>query len=130
MKTRMIVVASILVMLGANLGWAQVDQTLRVNIPFAFTVGEKELPPGVYEFSREALNSAIRVCNVKGGPSADVLLVSRLWRASHRTSGGYHVVFHQMGARHIFAEMWIPQSNGFLLANTKGTYNTKTITFR
>jgi hypothetical protein len=127
MKTRILLVASIIVLSGLDFAWPQVDKLIRVEVSFPFTVGNKELPAGRYDFSKEALNNAIRVTSVTGGESGDAVIVARIWAGIHTTPKDTHLVFDQVGDKYYFSELWIPGEDGYLLKVTQGKHAYKII---
>ncbi len=113
MKIKLLMLVCAFTLFGTSLTWPQ-DKFLRVEVPFPFTVGEKELPAGRYDFARQALNSAILVTSVTGGPSANCVIKARVWQGIHTTPKDSHLVFDQEGEKYIFSELWIPGSDGYL----------------
>jgi hypothetical protein len=127
MKTRILLLASIIVLSGVDFAWPQVDKVLRVEVSFPFTVGSKELPAGRYDISKEALNNAIRVTSVTGGESGDAVIMARLWAGIHTTPKDSHIVFDQVGSKYFFSELWIPGEDGYLFKVTQGGHTYKII---
>jgi hypothetical protein len=127
MKTKILLIACGIALFASISGWTQVDKFLRVEVPFAFTVGERELPAGRYDFSREPLNNAIKVTSVSGGPSSSCLVKARVWSGIHTTPRDSHLVFDQEGDKYTFSELWIPGTDGFLLYIGKGERKYKVI---
>jgi hypothetical protein len=128
MKTKILVLAGVIALFAVNSGWSQVDNFLRVDVPFPFTVGDKELPAGRYDFSRIPLNNAIKVTSVIGGPSANCLVQARVWAGIHTTPKDSHLVFDQEGEKYVFSELWIPGTDGFLFYIAKGERKYKVLT--
>jgi hypothetical protein len=127
MKTKILVFVSAIAMFGAAFAWSQVNEFLRVNVPFPFTVGAKELPAGEYDFARRPLNNAITVTSAKGGPSANCVIKARIWEGIHTTPTDSHVVFDQIGNKYVFSELWIPGADGFVFNITQGEHVYKVI---
>lgn len=91
--------------------------TMRADIPFAFTVGEKSLPAGVYVVS--ILNPAsdrpaLRVRSVDGRSSA---IVQTVGVGGNRAENS-KLVFRRYGDRHFFAQAQMG-GNGTSLATAK-----------
>jgi hypothetical protein len=127
-KTTILVMASVIVLLGATFGLAEGTQPMiRANIPFQFIVGTKMLPAGEYDFTPNALGDAVRVINIKGGPSSDALVLTRLGGEIHASPQDSHLVFDKVGSTYTFSELWLPGNDGFLLNITKEKHEHRTI---
>ena len=94
---------------------AYAQQSLQANIPFAFKVGNKQLPAGNYRFIPTGEDRSIRVVSDKD--SAVGLVLTRLAAGIHTTPNDAHVVFDKMGEQYWLAEIWIPGIDGFDLNN-------------
>jgi hypothetical protein len=128
MKTRLALTIGFVTVLFLALGSAQTLSNVRANVPFAFTVGSRTLPAGVYEFIRTGdAGDVIRVTAEKKGPSAEVLIVTRLAADIHTTPNDAHVVFDKVGESYILSELWFLQGDGMLLHITKETHQHRTI---
>jgi hypothetical protein len=115
MKTKILVMASVIGLFAANFGFAQVNPFIQVNIPFQFMVGKKALPAGAYDLKPDALEEAIQVSPAKKGePGAEVVLVTRLAAEVHNADTGY-AVFDKIGNTYFLSEIWIPEMDGFLV---------------
>ncbi len=104
---------------------AYAQQGLRANIPFAFKVGDKQLPAGNYQFLPAGNNQSIRVVSDKD--SAIALVLTRLAAGIHTTPRDAHVVFDKMGEQYWLAEIWIPETDGFDLHNMTEKHEHKII---
>ena len=114
MKTRILIMASVIGLLATTFGFAQSDQIIHVKIPFSFMVGEKLLPAGEYDFGPNALNDAIKVTSAEKGEGGDAIVLTQLSDEFHNTGRG-HVVFDKVGNTHFLSEIWIPDTVGFLV---------------
>jgi hypothetical protein len=115
MKTKILLMASVIGLLAASFGFAQVDQLIRVNVPFSFMVGKKALPAGEYNFAPNSLNEAIEVTPAKKGESgADAIVLTQLASEVQNVGSG-HVVFDRIGNTYFLSEVWIPEMDGFLV---------------
>ena len=106
MKAKILVLICIIALAGATNGFAQLNDVIRVNIPFQFTVGTAVLPAGVYDFSKNKMDTAIYVRSAKkDGPGSDALVMnrSREISAPHRsnmwclTKSERHIPFQSFG---------------------------------
>jgi hypothetical protein len=120
MKTKILVMASVIGLLAASFGFAQVNPFIHVNVPFQFMVGKDTLPAGAYDFKPEALEEAIEVSPAKKGEGAgaEAVIITRLALEVHNVGSG-HVVFDKIGNTYYLSEIWIPEMDGFLVNATK-----------
>jgi hypothetical protein len=130
MKTRVLLLAGVITLLGINFSWSQLGlvHSARANIPFPFVVEKTTLPAGEYDFVVANNLESIRVVSVKSGPSAEALVITALGGEIHTTPNDSHIVFDVVGNTHFFSELWIPGMDGFLVHATKGKHTHKTIT--
>jgi hypothetical protein len=108
-------VASLFLISTVAVVYAQ-QQSLRANIPFAFTVGSKQLPAGDYQFTTNTNDRNVRVSSNKD--SALAVILTRMAAGIHTTTEDAHVVFDKLGDQYFLAEIWIPGVDGFDLHNT------------
>jgi hypothetical protein len=128
MKIKILVMVGFFMLFGTTFGLTQmISEGVRVDIPFQFTVGNKVLPAGQYNFIKADLDTAIEVVSVKGGPSSNVIVVTRLGGEIHTSPQDAHIVFDQVGDKYIFSELWLPELDGFLVNITKGKHGHRSI---
>ena len=120
MKTKVLVAVCLATWLAAVSAFGQAP--LRAKIPFQFTAGSKVLPAGEYEFRYDAASKAMAVKGGANGPSATLLVRTRLAAAMHTTPADSHIVFDKVGDKHFLSEVWIPGVDGFLLHPMKGPH--------
>lgn len=97
---------------------------MKANIPFSFEVGGRTLPPGLYEFSFDALADTVLVSAGLPGTSAVALVMTRLAANPHPGDEDHpHIVFDQLGERYILSELWQPYQEGILVHATKGKHD-------
>jgi hypothetical protein len=125
-KTKILVMASATVLLWAAFGLAQHGDTIRLDIPFQFTVGGTVLPAGEYNFIIDALGTAIRVVGINPGNYAETLVITRLGAETH-TSNDNLVVFDEIENTHAFSELWVSGIDGFLVNIPKAKHTHRTI---
>ncbi|HWS55730.1 MAG TPA: hypothetical protein VN228_16445 [Pyrinomonadaceae bacterium] len=84
---------------------AQTADRAVVNVPFAFTAGERQLPAGRYTVRRVKLDSeaAILIRSEDGGASATVLT-----NAARGDSGKARLTFRQYGDAYFLAGVYVP----------------------
>jgi len=120
MKFRMLLATALIGGLCLISGYGQ-PEGIKTTIDFSFTAGDKILPAGQYEFSRDTQALIIRVQG-EGGNMALVPVLTLLSGAIHTTPEDAHVVFDKVGDNYILSELWLRGEDGFLLALTKGPH--------
>jgi hypothetical protein len=127
MKAKILVLICIIALVGATNGFAQLNDVIRVNIPFQFTVGTAVLPAGVYDFSKNKMDTAIYVRSAKkDGPGSDALVMTRL-AGNIGASQKQYVVFDKVGETYTLSELWLPGADGYLINIAKETHTHKII---
>jgi hypothetical protein len=107
MKNRILALVG-LALLAAVSAHAQNQETVRVDIPFAFQTGDHLLPAGQYEI-RHINREVVRLQGP--GDVADAVMVHLTIAKKAPAEGS--IVFHQIGNRYFLAELWSPgQTNG------------------
>ena len=91
------------VTLTASAVYANLGGTIRVNIPFDYSVGGKTLPAGVYAVDPTTTQGVLRIRRRDGGAAA--LITTREARAQ-RQPGQTKLVFHQYGNQYFLAQIW------------------------
>ncbi len=122
MRTRILISVSILGLLLAASGSAQMVQAVKAKIDFAFTAKGKVLPAGQYTLTYDAPTDTIRVVGSAKGAEVLMPVETRLAGAMHTTPADSHVVFDKVGDKYFLSELWIPGNDGFLLYMTKGKH--------
>jgi hypothetical protein len=125
MKIRLLLTLSLFALLAITLAYGQ-SLKVSANIPFAFIASGKTLPAGAYQFFPNA-DDPMKI--VGPGKSAGVLVpvLTRLGAAIHTSKQDSHIVFDKVGEVYTLSEIWIPGTDGWLFASTKGKHEHKTI---
>jgi len=84
-------------------GMAQAQSTVRVTVPFNFTVGRQNLSAGEYTFSQDRLSRAMVLRNQQGEVLSHVLIYSV--ETSEASNSG-KLVFHRYGGHFFLAQIW------------------------
>jgi hypothetical protein len=116
MRSRILASLCFLGLMTVGSGYGQ--QKISVNVPFAFSAGDKSLPSGQYDFVRSASDKVISVVNSQGNAVA-AQVVTRIAKEIHTTPKDAHVVFDKVGENYLLSEIWIPEIDGFEMASTK-----------
>ena len=90
--------------------------SVRVEIPYAFTVASKGLPAGTYAFSLPADNPAWVEVRSDTRLEARARIVTRLGGPTEFQDGS--LVFDKTDGSHILSEVWIPGTDGILVHST------------
>jgi hypothetical protein len=75
----------------------------KAYVPFAFKVGQAQLPPGNYELRAKADSDIVTIYNRETGKGALALATVREDSPLHSRS---KLVFHSYGNQHFLAEIW------------------------
>ena len=116
MKINSIAASSLVVLsLLLTAAGAYAQSAVQAHVPFAFKVGQKQMPAGTYVIDREIGSSFVTVRNVKTGTS--VQAVGRTESASKKTE---KLIFHHYGSQYLLAEIWgTAGSQGMVLPTNK-----------
>jgi len=105
--------------------FAQAPQ-VRAQIDFAFSVENKVMPAGTYDFIRDESASVFRV--TEGGKSEAVVQVqTRLASLMPGMPDKPEVVFDKIGDKYVLAEIWIPGEDGYAITMTKAKHEHKVV---
>lgn len=96
---------------GPALAQRLTQPSMRIEIPFKFTVGSKTLPAGIYTFSENPYGLTVQA---EAGGAITQLIITRITGPAEFLRNG-SVVFDKTGGDRIVSEVWIPGSDGLLL---------------
>jgi hypothetical protein len=114
---------SVVSILAVALAYGQSETAMaRLDIPFKFMVGEKEMPAGKYEFVKQAAEqSSFLLRNLDTNKAIFVPIVERLAETSPLEKHKARVVFDAVGDRKFLSELWpADNADGYLVGMTKG----------
>lgn len=98
---------------------AHAQNLARIKIDFAFVVAGKEMPAGAYEF--EAAPGRVVVRPSQGNATPAMLpIITRLGR--HDADTDPELIFDKVDGKLVLSELWLPNSDGYLLTNTPGDH--------
>ncbi len=127
MTTRISLVSILLILLVAALAYAQTP-IVTANIPFAFTVENKTLPAGKYEFIPVDASRDMKILAAdKKGEASFAPIITRLASGMHTTPEDSHVVFDKVGDVLTLSEIWPVGEDGYLLHATKGKHEHRVV---
>jgi hypothetical protein len=116
MKKHLMAATCFAILLFATFGSAK---SIDAEVPFGFKAAGTAFPAGAYHFDYRSGQNFVVVRSTEKGPTAQVLIITRLAGATHTTPGDAHVVFDKIGNDHFLSELWIPGIDGFDLLNTR-----------
>jgi len=110
--------ASLVLLFAASLlsmpaGAQSVQPTMKLDVPYEFTVGSKVLPAATYTFSMSDNPNVLLVKSEKSSPVV-AFVMARIMQPNDFLSNG-SVVFDNNGGRRTIAELWLPGTDGLLL---------------
>ena len=113
----MLVLVASVSFLTATAANAQSRSRLHVNVPFEFTIGDKNLPAGEYNVS-SLFNSGDTIVVSNGENAAARLSTNMISPDAQEKS---KLVFHRYGERYFLAEVWrAGENSGRRLVSSKG----------
>ena len=111
LQSGVFILVGLVAALTGSAAWAQ-SSSVEVNIPFAFMVGAKELPPGRYEIRPDGINkSFLTVRGLSGGAALSTFEA----RSSDPADKDVEVVFSKAYGKSYLSEVHIPGAAGFVL---------------
>jgi hypothetical protein len=90
-------------------------QKSKANIPFAFVVGDKNLPAGDYTLG--AITASGDVLRIRGVESQESVM--RLTKGANGKANHAKLVFHRYGERYFLAQVWTSSGDGRELMTSK-----------
>jgi hypothetical protein len=127
MKTKMLALATVVVLLATGSAFAQLTTAVHANVPFPFTVGAKVLPAGEYKFAANPELTAVIVTSAKkGGPASDVVVLNYMSGEMNKSPDS-SVVFDEIGGKYTLSELWIPGMDALVLNIVKSKHGHKTV---
>ncbi len=97
--------------------FAQTHTDLKVNVPFAFSVGNHKLPAGEYRVTSEIGSQAI---TIQSEDNSDSVASIAFTSGKPGATGDARVTFHVYGEQHYLAGVWSPSTGGRTLPESAG----------
>ncbi|MCX6623492.1 MAG: hypothetical protein NTY38_20985, partial [Acidobacteria bacterium] len=110
-----LIALNILTFVAVGAAFGQSGHSVKVEIPYVFTMASKTMPAGTYTFSLPAGRVWLEVRSATGGDMR-VPILTRLGGPNDFRDGSF--VFDNTGGGHILSEVWIPGTDGALLHST------------
>ena len=109
-KNTLTIIASLTLVLVVSAATAMgqtANESAKVTIPFAFSVGDKELPAGTYVISKNG--NTLLIQNARGKGSAATLAAQTI--ATDRASAIGRLVFNRYNDEYFLSQIWMPGAN-------------------
>jgi hypothetical protein len=103
-KLTSLVTAALLVILGVGVAAAQTAHTVKVDVPFAFTAGNTQLPAGTYVISMYRQAQLARVTSSAG--VGQILMLANVVGTGDRTDA--RLVFDKIGDSYLLRNVEAP----------------------
>ena len=94
---------------------AQSAQTMKADIPFAFTAGQRTLPPGVYTVTVVPSAVIVKSADHKGG----VIVMTDSADSTGASSSVAALVFTRYEGQYFLSRVWSPAGDGRVLFRTQ-----------
>ncbi|MGD1105244.1 MAG: hypothetical protein ABSA59_24630 [Terriglobia bacterium] len=106
MRKRITIVASLLIVLAAGLAYGQSSPfVVKVNVPFNFMAGEKEMPAGEYNIRKD--NPGVLTVYDSGSEhTINVIIIAHLAPSASKHFAGVRLVFGTVGGQKFLSEVW------------------------
>lgn len=85
---------------------AQLNNPVRVKVPFDFNVGEKQLPAGEYTFSRLSGFSGSKIMSVSSADASTRMLQLTFGAQRLTPKNESSLVFHKYGDQYFLEQIW------------------------
>ncbi len=130
---RMVVVAGLVLLLGASVSSAFAESSLQV--PFPFQAAGKKLAAGAYTVTKGA-DGGLVLRQASSGKETPVAALERIPKPA-TPAGEPRLVFDEVGdfapsyteymTVYVLAEVWLPGEDGYRIHVTKGAHKTKVV---
>lgn len=126
MLHRALLAAAVLALLFGTFAYGQAGNTLRVKVPFDFTVGKDVLPAGEYIVT-ESDSGVITVTSVTDRKKAVVVNVITRLAMVGTAKDDARVVFDKVNDKNVLSEIWLPDKDGFLIHAERQKHTHQTV---
>lgn len=109
--------------LAAMSATAQAQELVKADIPFSFTAGRVDLPPGEYMMMIDWNDRTLTVRDDKSGESYFVQIVTNLEKNPRLPPSSAFLVFDKRGEEgRVLSQVWLEGTDGIQLAEMKGAH--------
>jgi len=106
---------------------ARAQELVRAEIPFGFTAGSIDLPPGEYVMSIDWNDRELTVRDAKTGDAHFVQIVTNLEKNPRLEPSSAYLVFDKRGEEgRVLSEVWLEGTDGIQVAEMKGAHKPST----
>jgi len=107
-------------LLVGSLASAEGGKTIKLNVPFSFTVGDKEMSSGQYQFRLEGTDLALlSIVDARGGKATTLSVRTRL---ADLGLSKVEVVFDVADGKHYLSEIHVPGVDGYAFDGAPGKH--------
>ena len=113
--------------LAAMSATARAQELVRAEIPFGFSAGSIDLPPGDYVMSVDWNDRELTVRDAKTGDGYFVQIVTNLERNPRLQPSSAYLVFDKRGEDgRVLSQVWLEGADGIQVAEMKGAHKPST----
>jgi hypothetical protein len=119
MKKQMLTIAATLALTLIAAGQCGAQQSaLKVNVPFAFTVGDKAMPAGEYRVADLSRAQSVQTIQQSDGRASIMVMTNAVVREGDAPSP--RLTFHRYGNRYFLVQIWTGGTQGRQLVKSHG----------
>ena len=113
--------------LAAMSATAQAQELVKAQIPFSFTAGRVDLPPGEYMMRIDWNDRELSVRDQETGKSYFVQIVTNIEKNPRLQPSSAYLVFDKRGEEgRVLSQVWLEGSDGIQLAEMRGAHKPST----
>ena len=106
MKRKAIALLVVMVGIAIGVASAQSNEPLTFRMPFAFTVGDQQMPAGEYTLLVPSPTGLLSIRNRADGNIG--IFIASFPVEKPEAAGRYKLVFHLYGSQYYMSEVWVP----------------------
>ncbi len=122
MKFRCGIILAVVMLVGASTLMAQSPEFpgIRVNVPFAFRVGQQFMPAGQYQVAHFNAHDLVLILSMNG----ERMMLSNSVRSGKPAESTAKLVFNRYGETYFLRQVWIPlhDTNELVQSKTEKEY--------
>ena len=96
------------------------------DITFKFMLNEKPMPPGKYLVEQPAPDVLTLRAETTGAQSVELMIITRLAQPETGIAEP-RLVFDNVGGQSYLSEVWLPNTDGFVVRSTKGAHEHQSV---
>jgi hypothetical protein len=119
MKKQMLTIAAALALTLIATGQCGAqERPIKVNVPFAFTVGDKAMPAGEYRVADLSRAQSVQMIAQSNGRASIMVMTNPIVRAANAPAP--RLTFHRYGNRYFLVQIWTGNAQGLQLVKSHG----------